>query len=692
VGAVMVLLPILYMALMVAISYGLYYHATENMDLVTHTRIWERIALLASVYFAPLVFGTLLVIFMIKPLFAPRPVKAKAVSLNPYKEDVLFDFIHEISGIVKSPMPRRVEIDCHVNVTANFDIGFMSLYDEDLVLKLGLPLVAGLNTRQFAGVLARELGRYSQITGTRLPFIIRNINHWFSQIVRGRDVWDKKIENWSQDSHFAFRAVLHAARFFIWISRKILWIFMKIGHMASCSLMRRMDLHADGFQTRLTGTNQFLDTSVILNTLNVASEQASADLWETQKRGLVVDNLPDLILSKMYQMSPSTEARFKRQAVEVKTGFFDSRPSYRDRIVNAFKEDAQGIFKLDVPTKGLFSDFNNLSRQATEHHYQNDIGLPFKDDKRVSLQAFTRYRDDLLHGREGIERSFFDTFNALRPLSLQIGPEIRKKPVKQRMESLLKSLHLAKKTAPKAFQVLKNYDRASEKILTLQQAKLLLQADLSIDPKAFKLPEGRKEVAERALKKALTEKSALESLLRKVEALLANRFELALSLLDVPQISKYIKDAGELKKESAKLLRAYLPLSAAIAHCEQLNQDYISLGSLAFHYLGNQDNETLTEMIQKMKTQCKGHLGALYDRLKDIPYPFDNAQADISMAEHLMTKHPEEIDGGAIMGASESVLHKMIDTHTRLLGRLAVIAGTAEKVILSRSQKKVPKV
>ena len=93
-----------------------------------------------------LVFGTILIIFMIKPILAPRPIKAGSISLNPYKEEVLFDFIRKISGIVRAPIPRRIEIDCDANASASFNIGFIILFEEDLVLKLGLPLVAGLNT------------------------------------------------------------------------------------------------------------------------------------------------------------------------------------------------------------------------------------------------------------------------------------------------------------------------------------------------------------------------------------------------------------------------------------------------------------------------------------------------------------------------------------------------------------------
>jgi hypothetical protein len=665
----MLLLPLLYIALILMIGYGIYYHATENIYIIAHMGVWERLALLVLAYLAPMVFGTILIVFMIKPIFAPRPIEAKSISLNPYKEEVLFDFVHKISGIVRAPMPRTIEINCDVRASVGFNIGVISLLEEDLVLKFGLPLVAGLNTRQFAGVVARELGHFSHLTGKRLSFIIRSINHWFSQIVLVRDIWDERLEKWSGDAHFGLRAILNIARFFVWITRKSMWVFMKAGHLTSCFLIRHMEFNADRIQARVAGSKQFADTCLRLNTLNIAYEQASADLREARSNKRLVDNLPDLVLSNNNRIPALTKVHLKRH------------PSDKDRIVNALKENARGIFRLEVPARLLFSGFDNLSREATKHYYRNRIGLTVSDDSMVSVQAFTRYKDDLLHGHGGLEHYFTDTFGVLRPLPIQPRPEIQGKPLKQRIDSLLKTLHLAKKVAPKTLQVLKKYERVSWRALTMLQAKSLQQANLSIDTRSFQLTDDSKEVVERALNMALSEKSAADSLLRKVEALLATRFELALSLLGVPHISKRIDDAEELREESATLLNAYPSFSSAIAPFDELRQAYILLTSLSYNCLDNQDNDTVVEMIQDMKTECKGHLVALYSQLKDAAYPFEHTQVDVSIAEYMMEEDPEYLEQGAVLEICESVIDKMLAFHARLLGRLAIIAKTVEEAV-----------
>jgi len=68
----------------------------------------------------------------------------------------------------------------------------------DLVLAAGLPLVAWLSLRQFAGVLAHEFGHFSQGAGMRPTYVIRSISHWFTRVIYERDEWDDKLVQWSE--------------------------------------------------------------------------------------------------------------------------------------------------------------------------------------------------------------------------------------------------------------------------------------------------------------------------------------------------------------------------------------------------------------------------------------------------------------------------------------------------------------
>ncbi|MDY7035765.1 MAG: hypothetical protein SV375_06345, partial [Thermodesulfobacteriota bacterium] len=269
-------------------------------------------------------------------------------------------------------------------------------------------------------------------------------------------------------------------------------------------------------------------------------------------------------------------------------------------------------------------------------------------------------------------------------------PVILKKPAQQRVDSFLKALYSAKKMASKILEVMRHYEKVNEKALTMQHVKLLRENDLSINTQVFQLigDNKEKEGTEKTLKNTLSEKSAVDSLFRKVEGLFAARYGFAISLLWAPAISRHINGVERLKKEADTLLNTYLSFSQAITFLDNLCQAYVSIISLLFYSLGNHDNEILAEIIQRMKSSCKGHLTASYNRLRDIPYPFDNAQKNISVAEYMMENDPEEVDEGAILGICESAIDKIFSFNSRLLRHLAAMAGTVEKVVLSIVEKK----
>ena len=110
---------------------------------------------------------------MFKPLLAARPKRAQPLALNPSDNPLLYAFIAKICDAVGAPTPQRIDMDCQLNASASFRRGFRSMKGSDLVLTIGLPLVANFSAREFAGVVAHEFGHFTQGAGMRLSYIIR---------------------------------------------------------------------------------------------------------------------------------------------------------------------------------------------------------------------------------------------------------------------------------------------------------------------------------------------------------------------------------------------------------------------------------------------------------------------------------------------------------------------------------------
>ena len=121
VAGFMVLLPIVYVLLTVAAAYGVYFWGTHGLGLFTHYRGGIRFSFFAlAIYLAPLFAGLVLVLFMIKPLFARRLPRAQPLSMNPAAEPKLYAFIAKVCETVGAPFPSRLDLDCVMNASAGF--------------------------------------------------------------------------------------------------------------------------------------------------------------------------------------------------------------------------------------------------------------------------------------------------------------------------------------------------------------------------------------------------------------------------------------------------------------------------------------------------------------------------------------------------------------------------------------------
>src|SRR5262245_49474999 len=175
----MVILPCIYVALTASAVWGVYYFAAHHF-----VAIWNwptglsKFSLLFKVICSvtPLLVGGVVAFFMVKPLFAGRGRRMQPLALNPEFEPRIHQFVPDVCSVVGSPAPRRIELNCEVNASAHFDRGLHGWLGNDLILTLGLPLVAGLNARELAGVIAHEFGHFRQGTGMRLSYLIRRVN------------------------------------------------------------------------------------------------------------------------------------------------------------------------------------------------------------------------------------------------------------------------------------------------------------------------------------------------------------------------------------------------------------------------------------------------------------------------------------------------------------------------------------
>lgn len=398
VTAMMILLPLIYLGLVAALIWGMDYFAVHYRFLVASVQgepRWYLLKLLA--YAGPLFIGGVLVLFMVKPLFARRASQPEPMILNPASEPTLFALVAKICDLVGAPMPGQIQLDCHLNASASFKAGGGNLFGRQTVLTIGLPLVAGVNMQEFAGIIAHEFGHLTQGFGMRLSYVIRSINEWFARVAYERDTWDVWLDAWAEEvDDWRTMIVTYATRLAVWFSRALLKVLMHAGHGVSCFLMRQMEYNADDYMIKVAGTVTFEQTAKRLVLLGEASQQSYRTMratWDSSRH--LPDNFPAFLARMEQQLTPEQHRQAAERMTVARSGIFDTHPSVGDRLKRAKRANAPGIFRLAGAATLLFTDFDTAAKAATMRHYRDELGLPCD---KASLQPAATMNTTLAGG------------------------------------------------------------------------------------------------------------------------------------------------------------------------------------------------------------------------------------------------------------------------------------------------------
>lgn len=385
----LLILPLLYLALIAGMGWLLAWHVQHDVVWITGASEMrygsgKAVLLAGFLYLAVAVAGAICILFMIKPLFAPLPKQPPTVTLDPISQPALFALIHRICDLVGAPRPVVVEVDAQVNASASFRRGMASFFGHDLVLSIGMPLVAGLTARQLAGVLAHEFGHFAQSGGMRLGYLVKSINHWFARIVLEHDGWDDRLETLcSREGYIGTMGSF--ARIMIWMGRKVLGLLMLAGGAISGFMARQKEYDADVYAAQVAGSEGFCAGLLQLELLGVAEETVILKAQNQFRQGTLPENVPGRIACHEREMTEDVRKRLKKEALAQEASWWSTHPSTNDRLEKVKEMEAQGVFHLDAPAADLFCDFTGLCKTVSLYWYDVELGLDLDDVELVDV-------------------------------------------------------------------------------------------------------------------------------------------------------------------------------------------------------------------------------------------------------------------------------------------------------------------
>ena len=236
------------------------------------------------------------------------------------------------------------------------------------------------------------------------------LGHWFLRVVYERDVWDQWLATSAGSLDFRLAWVLYLAMLAVWVTRQVLWLLMWFGFLISGGLLRQMEFDADRYEARLAGSDTFAETARQLMVLNVAMQEAQGDLGDYYRDGKLGDDVPALVVSNMRRMPTDVHKKIDEVIADSKTGLFDTHPADKDRIANAAAEQAEGVFRLELPAAVLFDDFEAQSKSSTWEWYRSIFGNELRREVLHPVEEIQsrQQRDD--QAKECLRRYFQGTW------------------------------------------------------------------------------------------------------------------------------------------------------------------------------------------------------------------------------------------------------------------------------------------
>ncbi len=666
VACVMLLIPLSYAALVLAVGYYSYQQA-----------------LLLPIVHPQVLLPALALLFLIKPIFFRDHMAYKAIALKRSAEPLFFDYVDQLCQRIGSAKPHNILLNCELNAGASFHRGFWGLSSNKLDLHLGLPLIVGLDTRQLTGVLAHEFGHFSQGFGMRAGYIIQRVNYSLAKVVYQRDICDVLLERTAQAISKLGRiahictVLVHA---FIWLNRFVLWLLMHLAQLCSSLLSRQLEFNADRHAIHVVGKNDFVNTLKQLPLIEAAQQGAMSDLYEAWRERRLGDNIPALIYSNMKRIPIDAKEQIIEQGLTQNSNLYDSHPCTHDRIQRSMQLHSTGITSLERrPASDLFLDFEELCLSATRALYQDAYAIDIEAHTLMNTSQLIVHVEQEEAAHNAYLRYFQNQwgYHPLFPMQQHtIDGSVS-------MEQLERGLRRCHQDYEKEVSILRDIgtelDSVDERIKNLHQALLLKTAGFGFDPHKLSIAADSTEAIQEALDAATREHAHKCTALKPFQDLLIKRMAITYKMLQDPSSDELLEDRDETVHAYKVAREQLMTLSAGIDVLTQLRFQWWSLHGLLTLYENYANDLQFTEALNEQAHSVAKLLKHIKTIFKDDDYPYDHAHGSISIADYLIETLPEQTDIHALYNCSEQCIGHYMVLYHRLLGCIAITGEAVEE-------------
>lgn len=633
---------------------------------------WGPCGIFFSLVFA--VVAVSVFVALIKPVFIRGDHEYQEMLLNPKQEPVLFEFVNRICRVVGAPAPDQIMVDPQVNAAASYVSGVM---DDRLRLVIGLPLVLGLNTRQFAGVLAHEFGHFSQTRGMRLTFIVRSIEMWFQNAIFHRDGFDQKIIEFSESSNLLLKIPFWFARVVVWITRWVLYGLMYAGHFFVSKLLQEMEYDADRHETRLSGGRAFASTCERISVLSLCQSVTFNDLDHYRRMKRLPDNLPAILVANEGRLDVDKVKEIQHEILNTPTNWYDSHPSDRDRIQNAAREQTDGIFTIEHPSTVLFSDIDGLCKVVTMQTYQDIFGEEFDPSKVNKTDELIAEEDLSRQEGEAALRFVMDQFCGYDSFILpryHLGQGLTstqyKEETTKRRELLFGNLRTYA-------DYRRQEDELWNEIASVTCTIRMMEAGFSLERSREAIPVRTEPAARHKLRQLQAREEDLKARLTLYRQYLGTRLIEALEFMRSEKVAEACGEPANVRQEIEKVLKIW----ETIIQLRQTLEAFFfeaRVNTLLLEAVSIHIDERVHRSLMAALSRLTNTMIQINQATASLAYPFKHGSGEISVAEFLVPELPQTPDIGATLNAAMDLDSNLEHLLKRCIARLGALAEKVE--------------
>ena len=679
VGFVLILLLLFYVALVVAcVVYGV----ALTTEALAQEGIKETIAYGIGGALCFIVF-----LFMIKPfliIFRPRP-EPHVVSTDD--EPGLFAFVERICTVLQAPMPSRIYLTTEVNASVTCRHGLLSLFRNDFVLSIGLPLVHGLDLRELAGVIAHESGHFAQATGHRVSYIVTTLSNWFWRVVHERDIFDLTLREWSRNVRILMPLFI-IVFFFIGLPRLILRCLMYIGYLVGCFFIRQMEYDADRYEALISGSKRFETTKWRIALLGAAYDLSIAGLDQAFKDGRLGDNLPVLVATNekllkvddrkrirnaIYQPKPDQNGHTFADLVDV---LFNTRPSDLRRIKSVRKIAAEGLFHLDGPSTVLFDNLAAHGREVTTKYYRFVLKKRFKRAKVVDSEQIIRQLEEIIDAGDALDRCFQYAVSFYHPYTISNRKPETDRPMAEQIRLLQAAREQMEFRTQAAQAAMKRFDQAQTWRKNANLAASMLRVNITNEARRLLMMQVDKVTIATMLREADRDTRMVMEILDSFRDQATTRFNLALQLLNYDEFRQDLNDAEKCTTQVDDLLVAQRQIAACHGDIDNLaGSSYIWYALTKFR---SEPSQRMIAFLMSTSERTDFTLHKVHHQLSEVAYPFEHESGRISIGPYVLENMPERDDYMGLLAGANEMYDKTISLYYRIVGQIASIVQKVE--------------